>query len=250
VDWQGPNLVRCDVDGPVAVVGDVHGCLGALDALLAQLGDVPLFHLGDLVDRGPDSRGVVQRMIDVGARGVRGNHEEWFAAWASGLAPAATAIPMFGEPTLHSYGVNEGQLPGPGSGLDFVPRAHREYVCSLPVVMDLGVDGERYWLVHAGVPREAKLSDLLDDDDDPPGDPATFLPWFAERRRDSLLWVKTRPEDMPRLDRPVLFGHTSFPQPADLGHVVALDTGAGRWEDASLTAIVLPERRFVQVPAR
>jgi serine/threonine protein phosphatase 1 len=234
----------------VAVVGDIHGCLEGLDELIDRLEGMPLFFVGDLVDRGPDSRGVVQRMIDVGARGVRGNHEEWFAAWAAGEAPAAQAIPMFGEATLRSYGVAESELPRQGSGLDFVPAAHRDFVCALPLVMDLRVDDEDYWLVHAGVPRESKLSDFLDRSEEPPDNLDDVMQWLAEHRRDSLLWMKTLPQDMKAVDRPVIFGHTSFERPVDLGHVVALDTGAGRWEDAMLTAIVLPERRFVQVPAR
>jgi serine/threonine protein phosphatase 1 len=250
MEWDGPAMERIEMDGPVAVVGDIHGCREALDELIGALGGIPLLFLGDLVDRGPDSRGVVQRMIDIGARGVRGNHEEWFAAWAAGATPAATAIPMFGEETLVSYGITPGELPGIGSGLLHVPEAHRRFVASLPVAIDLRLGEERYWLTHAGIPREQRLHELLDDPGHRPHDPALLVPWLAEHERDALLWVKTLPEDMPRTDRTLLFGHTSFPLPIDLGHVIALDTGAGRWDDAQLTAIVLPERRFVRVWAR
>jgi serine/threonine protein phosphatase 1 len=247
MDIYGPTLARHDFDGPVAVVGDVHGELALLDRLLAEIGDMPLVFVGDLVDRGPDSRGVVQRMIDTGAIGVRGNHEEWFVAWAHGLAPGATAVPMFGEPTLTSYGVPPGELPPAEAGPALVPESHRELLRGLPVVIDLGVGGQRYWLLHAGVPRADRLQDLFDDTPPRPTDPAAVVPWLARHRRDSCLWVKTLPEDMPVLDRPIVFGHTSFPLPIDCGHAIALDTGAGRWPDAALTAVVLPERRFVSV---
>lgn len=242
-------MVRVEERGPIAVVGDVHGELGLLDRLLARLGDVPLFFVGDLVDRGPDSRGVVQRMIDVGARGVRGNHEEWFIAWAHGLVPGASAVPMFGEPTLTSYGVPAGELPPAEDGPRYVPAAHRSFLGGLPIAMDLRVADQRYWLTHAGVPREDRLADLLDNADDRPRDPAALVPFLAAHRRDSLLWVKTLPEDMPATDRTVVFGHTSFRVPADTGHAIALDTGAGRWKDAALTAVILPDRRFVSVRA-
>ena len=71
-------------DGPLAIIGDVHGELGALEALLKQLDELPgpmrgLAFVGDLTDRGPDSPGVMRRvraLIDAGrAQLVLGNHE-------------------------------------------------------------------------------------------------------------------------------------------------------------------------------
>ena len=60
-------------------VGDVHGCLSELDALLERVefraGTDRLCSVGDLVNKGPDSHGVLRRMIDLGAIAVRGNHD-------------------------------------------------------------------------------------------------------------------------------------------------------------------------------
>lgn len=249
MDIAGAPVVRIEVAGPVAVIGDVHGRLDMLDLLLERLNaltpGIPIFFVGDLVDRGPDSRGVVQRMIDIGARGVRGNHEEWFAAWAHALAPGAAAVPMFGEPTLTSYGVPAGELPSAAAGLQHVPEEHREFIRALPIVIDLQLETERFWLVHAGIPAGDRLHDAFDAPAVRPTDPAALVPWLARHRRDSLLWVKTLPEDMPVVDAPVVFGHLSFPEPVDLGHAIGIDTGAGRWPKGALTAVVLPERRFV-----
>ena len=62
------------------VIGDVHGCLDELDALLAEAAYDPgaddLCFVGDLVAKGPASEGVVRRVRELGARCVRGNHEE------------------------------------------------------------------------------------------------------------------------------------------------------------------------------
>ncbi len=62
------------------VVGDVHGCLEQLDLLLVELsfkkGQDDLVFVGDLVDRGPESVGVVRRVRELGARCVLGNHDE------------------------------------------------------------------------------------------------------------------------------------------------------------------------------
>ena len=72
----------------VAVLSDIHSNLVALDAVLAHAGTVDaVWHLGDVVGYGPDPDGVVARLIEVGAIGVRGNHDaaalggpeiEWF----------------------------------------------------------------------------------------------------------------------------------------------------------------------------
>ena len=72
----------------VAVLSDIHSNLTALDAVLAAAGAVDaIWHLGDVVGYGPDPDGVVRRLVEVGAVGVRGNHDaaaaggseiEWF----------------------------------------------------------------------------------------------------------------------------------------------------------------------------
>jgi hypothetical protein len=66
------------------VVGDVHGCAGELESLLERVrfasGDRVVM-VGDLVARGPDSRGVLALVRQIGARSVRGNHEEKLLAW-------------------------------------------------------------------------------------------------------------------------------------------------------------------------
>jgi predicted phosphodiesterase len=60
----------------IAVLSDIHSNLPALDAVLQAIGDVDaIWHLGDVVGYGPDPDGVVQRLRDAGAIGVRGNHD-------------------------------------------------------------------------------------------------------------------------------------------------------------------------------
>ena len=87
----------------VIAIGDVHGCLDELQMLLRrcdyQPGDLVVF-LGDLVSKGPDSLSVVQMAREIGAIGVRGNHDfeviRWHQAITSGADP-----PVIGSEHFH-----------------------------------------------------------------------------------------------------------------------------------------------------
>ncbi len=261
--WFLRGIERLELSGPVAVCGDIHGRLDLLDRLLRALPPgVPLLHCGDLVDRGPDSRGVLQRLIDIGARGVRGNHEEWLCEWVLGRPADDGAAPvprldsfarLLGETTLLSYGLDPA---APLSILErartVVPAAHAALLDALPLVLDLHVDGVPYWVIHAGVVDELRHAVGQHAPAAPPwpADPRAVVPWLAGHHRDELLWTKTPADAQRDVGRTVLFGHVPGRLPLDRGHCIALDTGAGtRWPGAALTAVLLPERRFVTVRA-
>ncbi len=234
-----PLLRELAFDGPVAVVGDIHGRLDLLDPLLEQLGDMPLLVCGDLGDRGPDARGVIERLIERGAQGVMGNHEEWLLAWIHGHGFDPFVLnPQFGaEPTLASYGVEGRAREQVEEQCWRVPDSHRAFLDSLAVLVDLEVQGERYWLCHGGVPSWRSYKGL---------EARQVLPWLLDNHPRDILWAGTEPEAMVPLDRPILMGHMAIPEPLDLGYVIALDTGAGTFgPHGTLTAVVLPDRRFV-----
>ena len=66
------------------IIGDVHGCRQELEALLARAavcGDDRVYFVGDLIARGPDTLGVLDLVIELGAQSVRGNHEFKLLAW-------------------------------------------------------------------------------------------------------------------------------------------------------------------------
>jgi len=222
-----------------AVVGDIHGCADALDALLERLpDDRPLFFVGALIDRGPDSRGVVERLIARGARGVCGNHELWMRSWLRGEElDTSVLLPGFGAaPTLRSYGLppRSATLQQPARGR--IPSAHREFFLGLPHVLELSVGGEGYWLIHAGLPSVTGSA---------PGEIRAWMETCGSR----LLWHGEAPERRPAADKTVVMGHVPQPHVKDLGHLIALDTGAGLWDAGRLSAILLPERTVLSTPA-
>jgi predicted phosphodiesterase len=127
----------------VAVLSDIHANLVALDAVLGSLGSVDaVWHLGDIVGYGPDPDGVVARLIEVGAVGVRGNHDaaaaggdeiDWFnpdaraaMEWTRGRISETTRDWLAGLPERHAV-----------DGFGFVHGSPREplweYIVSVPI---------------------------------------------------------------------------------------------------------------------
>lgn len=231
-------ILELDYPEQVAVVGDIHGRRDLLAALLDRLGNLPVLVMGDVCDRGPDTKGVIDLLIARGARGVRGNHEEWLLRWArrQGFDSSALHAGIGGRATLDSYGCR-GTTPREIEAEAWnVPPDHVRWLEGLATAVDLRVAGERYWLVHAGLPGRRDLSHLA---------PADVVPWLVRHHPLDLLWSCTPPSDVPSVDRTVIMGHVPMDAAEDLGNVIALDSGCGTSDDGSLTAVVLPARRFV-----
>lgn len=207
------------------LIGDVHGCLDELEELLRLLGVVAsdrVVLVGDLVAKGPDSVGVVRLVRERGFLAVRGNHDEHLLRWR---------LPDEGGRRLHALHrrVAEALDEEDWASLEALPLHLR-----LP---DLGL-----LVVHAGlvpgVPLEAQAREHLLNlrsitaDGRPSKRVDDGVPWATKWRG---------PEH-------VVFGHDAVRGLQQHPHATGLDTGCvyGR----SLTALVLPENRLVQVPAR
>jgi serine/threonine protein phosphatase 1 len=198
-------------------VGDLHGRLdllrAAVKAIANHAGDsrFRVVFLGDYVDRGPDSQGVVDFLMGLqrhwSVACLKGNHEDLMiqAVTAPSSGNLARWLANGGDATLESYGVDPG-----GDLAGQLPRAHLRWMLSLPRTTG---DGHRIY-VHAG---------LL------PGTP-------VHRQSDrACLWIRerflqARPGDF---EAHVVHGHTPLwegkPDPAEpelLEHRTNLDTGA------------------------
>ena len=144
-------------------VGDVHGCLDKLKALIAAChqhagaDEMFLIFLGDYIDRGPESAGVIRYLLSLQEDtpwrvvALKGNHEAWALGVLDGLLPAMGWLRNGGSATLSSYGAsNIGELPKP----------HLDWMRSLPLTYD---DGRRLF-VHAGIDPRKPL-DAQDEQD-------------------------------------------------------------------------------------
>jgi serine/threonine protein phosphatase 1 len=221
-------------------VGDIHGEAELLDELLARIphrpGDRFVF-VGDYVDRGPDSRGVVDRLIRLARERecvfLLGNHESMFLDFLGWRAPEYFAGDAFlmngGDRTLASYGYFD--VPQPGQDRFRLPKDHEDFYRGLRLHH---LDGD-YLFVHAGVGRA-----LLDESD----------VRYALRRAhpEDLLWDRAGIDLPHALGVTIVYGHTpsaDFEVRWNPPFSIGIDTGAvygGR-----LTAIRLPDETLFQV---
>ncbi len=145
-----------DVHGETAKLADLHASI--LDRIAFEGAPAHIVHLGDYVDRGPDSRGVIDRVMRMQERfrhdarvkvsALLGNHEEMMlSAWSSGPGGSETIwLQQGGKETVDSY--LDGR-PLDGDWRAVVPKTHMRWLASLP---DMLRDAERGLVfVHAGI---------------------------------------------------------------------------------------------------
>jgi len=222
-------------------IGDIHGRLDLYEALIAMIEaeiaaapslDHRIILLGDLVDRGPNSAGVVERtrawQHSRNVRVLAGNHEEMFLAAFEKPEALRHFLKHGGRETMLSYGMSSRQLSTLSLEDLFdrlpqlVPQSTRDYIAGFETMIRAG----DYVFVHAGI------------------DPARPL---GEQKRSDLLWIRERflSHEGP-LEKVVVHGHTIFDHVMDCGNRIGIDTGAFR--SGVLTALVLEgdQRRILQ----
>ncbi|WP_327661094.1 MULTISPECIES: polynucleotide kinase-phosphatase [unclassified Streptomyces] len=242
---QGAGVVRekryndlTHLTGPFDIIGDIHGCASELDTLLRKLGYVDGAHpegrtavfVGDLVDRGPDTPGVLRRVMDMVKAGtalcVPGNHENKLGRW------------LKGRNVQHTHGLAETVEQLGGESEEFRAEV-RTFVEGL--VSHYVLDGGKLVVCHAGLPKKyhgrtsgrvrshALYGDTTGETDEF-GLPVRY-PWAEEYRGQAA----------------VVYGHTPVPTATWLNNTICLDTGAVF--GGKLTALRWPERELVDVPA-
>jgi serine/threonine protein phosphatase 1 len=230
------------IDGPVAVIGDVHGQTEKLRRIIGQIARLPdverrwIVFLGDLVDRGPDPAGTVQLVCDLMQQHskvtwVCGNHELAMAG-SLGLLPTPDFVDFsqawvsyyLSEPTFQSYGTKHGDLQGLRQAL---PEAHVKLLSDLP----WSVEHSSYLFVHAGLDKNLPFDTqvrVLRERDYSLGHP----PWMYSK--DFIL--AGAPADSPV---PIVVGHVPIPKVQFQNGMIALDTGSG--DGGPLSCVLLPE---------
>jgi len=210
----------------IYAVGDIHGqdqmLRHAIDLIYADGGsNAEIVFLGDYLDRGPDSRAVVQILMDGQAAGkpwhcILGNHDRYMTRFLDNktVDDSATRSGLFwfnprlgGDKTMASYGVEalDGAPVDPihEAALRAVPNDHREWLANLSLTHET----EDLFFCHAGVRPDRPL-DQQDEED--------------------LLWIREGWLDHKEpLEKLVVHGHTALEHPQHHGNRINLDGGAG-----------------------
>lgn len=226
----------------VYAVGDIHGRADLLARVLAfvttNAKTAPerkyLVFMGDYVDRGPDSRGVIDQLIG-GLPGVvtlclRGNHDQSILNFLDDPAFFRLWKGFGGEETLRSYGVRPPHLDDDESLFktrdafaDALPEGHLQFLEKLPYFVRIG----SYLFVHAG-----------------------FRPGLsiARQRPQDMLWIRDEfLNSRSDFGGPVVYGHTPSARPAVRGDRIGIDTGAHATGNLTLAVFEGSGRDFYAV---
>jgi serine/threonine protein phosphatase 1 len=226
-------------------IGDIHGRADLLAALLEQIetdaaetsgaGKRTLVFLGDYIDRGPDSRRVVEMLLTALPAGfeacfLKGNHEAIMLDFLRDPACLGQWLVNGAAETLQSYGLDIDALVREGAEpetwrqdfLAALPEEHRQFFASLELVVSIG----DYLFVHAGLR---------------PG-----VPLETQRHQD-LVWIRGEFLDSEQnFGKLVVHGHTPTALPETRKNRIGIDTGAVFTNRLTALRLENDTRRFLQ----
>ncbi len=213
-------------------VGDIHGRADLLDGVLAELrvaaadaragvggvgrgaARVTVVFLGDYIDRGPDARGVIARLIAFQGEGVcqavflRGNHEQLLLDLMAGDLEAVEWLSYGGVETLRSYGAEQSAQLAPGEAAKlpdrlaaWLPAEHVAFLRATSLTFEAG----DYLFVHAGLRPDRLLSEQSDAD---------------------MLWWRYYADEAPVHGKTVVHGHSPRERPIVSRWRLGIDTEA------------------------
>jgi serine/threonine protein phosphatase 1 len=219
------------------IIGDIHGRSDLLDRIVDEIHrdidehgaarECLTITLGDYVDRGPDSRGVLDRLsrnpFTTNYVALRGNHEVLFESFLHDCSGADIWRQQGGLETLHSYGVPVNRLMR-GKGIEeasralriAIPKEHLTFLSSLKNYLSIG----KYFLCHAGVR---------------PGVP------LDQQTINDLLWIRDEFLNSDfAYEKMVIHGHSAHEWPEIKANRINIDTGA--FATGRLTCLVIEGR--------
>lgn len=227
-------------------IGDIHGHLDLLKGVhdliakdMDQHGPAPVVHIGDLVDRGPNSKGVIDYLmqgIDGGKDWtvLKGNHDRMFWRFLRNpeeLEPGLRSdlswlhYKIGGGPTLHSYGIHAASdrpiTAVHAEAIEAVPEAHRAFIESLPSLHQIG----DVVFAHAGIRPGVAIPNQIEDD---------------------LIWIRGPFLEYEKSFGPlVIHGHTAIDVPTNYGNRINIDSSAAY--GGPLSAVVIDNGRVEQL---
>ena len=213
-----------------AIIGDIHGQHKEMLELLSKLpNDIEqIYTTGDLIDRGPDSKSVIQECIDRKIRCVMGNHEHMAIDFFLNKGEYDSGIFLMngGDKTLESYGM---EITDDGIDASLVPDSHIKFMSDLPYF----IETDDFILSHAGIT---------------PLHGYTFRDSSSMSKQNAMWNREGRIAD--NLDKLQVFGHTPHKNIQLIkkeDEVRGINIDAGACYGYSLSAVILPSMDIVSV---
>ena len=208
-------------------IGDIHGCSKPLAELLEKIAplltkDDTIIFIGDYIDRGPDSKGVIDIVLELRKKHKRvitlmGNHESMFMGALQGYGQKEF-LRMGGEATLKSYGIDKDITKDFSAN---IPPDHLAFFLDLMPYWET----EEYIFVHAGLQPGVHLTQQSPD----------WLFWARDEFIETTYDFKKK----------VIYGHTPFDTPKVDSNKIGIDTGLVYGN--TITCLILPEMKFIAV---
>ena len=205
----------------IYAIGDIHGCK---DSLVELVNKIPLkqedtlVFLGDYIDRGPDSKGVIDFLLNLSKEHektvfIKGNHEWMFKEFYIKRDPDSWELWEYNgaRKTLESYG-----------DIDNIPPEHLKFIETTKIYH---IEG-KYFFVHGGVKPNVKIEDQREKD----------MLWI----RDEFIYSKA-----PLKGYVVVFGHTPMEEPLIQSDKIGVDTGCVY--GGKLSCVRLEDKKIFQV---
>lgn len=206
-------------------IGDIHGCSSYLEVILKDIDPQPddtFVFLGDAINRGPDSKSVVDQIIELSEKFkvecILGNHEEMvLAAFQGGKDDHRFWTKFGGDTTLASYGAKD---------VRDLPGRHLLWIADCKDYLET----DDFIFVHAGCHPNIPLD---------------------KNNGTKLRWEKLDPDQPKHISgKTIVCGHTAQKQVLDLEHLLCIDTGCGLWPGGRLTAMDVLSGKIWQVSGR
>lgn len=206
------------MNGRLIAIGDIHGEYYKLESLLDKLDiqkEDSLVFLGDYVDRGLYSKQVVDKLIELSnfcnCEFLKGNHEYYMLKSLTGDKEADYFFMTYGGvQTIESYSNKENIL-----------NLHGDFYKNLKQILIT----DNYIFVHGGI--------------------NPLIPLDKQIEIENLMIRNEFIYEPTNQIQKVIFGHTPFDEPMVMKDKIGIDTGAGKFENGYITAVILPEESFV-----
>lgn len=215
------NLIP-STTGRLIAVGDIHGCSDVLTKLLESIvlqEDDTIVFLGDLVNRGPNSKSVIDIVLELADKcsvyAICGNHEEMIlAAYQGGASEHNYWCKFGGIETLASYGVQDAKR---------LPSDHLRFIAECNDYLE----SDDFIFVHAGCHPDKDLS---------------------QNTGSELRWNSIDKKQKPHITgKTIVCGHSCQKDVLNIGHIICIDTGCGIFADGKLTALDVKSGKIWQI---